>query len=456
LLIAGLVGSPAHAQRLTADAGGTLAWSGDESVAPQNQPGLLRAGASGAGRTRGYLLFRPPNPAFDLGHGPARLYVYVLNFPAAGSGELALFAYTVAPRFGPRDATAEQGPDGGFLWQQIQNAPPLAVGPACPQGEITGAGDPQVGHLSWHVAPPPPTAPGAPAPGPQLAPDGHPVPGWHYLELDPAGSDAVRRATLAAQAQGGFLRLALQSRDARGELALAGADAAGCEPTLFLGPTCELNLQGEGRVRVNGVAYDLPFCADLAAGQTVNIQALCPDGYGFSGWSGDLTERNPSLSMQLIAPVCLTANFAPLPYCEPVAALAFCVPLADDWYRTCDRWDDSRCWDGGSYAPRGGFWPPESHRHHESGGDPPGGGNHQGHQSSGSHHASTGNTASQSRGYATSAGSGQSGHHHYATAESYSASQSRSSGASRSTSHHSSSSHASSSHSSSSDRHHNN
>ena len=300
LLAVSLAAGPASAQRLVADVGGSLVWSGDQSVAPGNEPGLLRAGATQAGYQRGYALFRPPDPAFGRGQGPVRLYLYVLDFPAPEQGELALAAYTVAPQFGPRDDSAESGREGGFLWRQVTAGTVLAVGNASALDPPAAPRDPLLGQLSWGSVP----SDYAPVDA-----QWRPVPGWHYLELDRAGSDALREAVGQAQQEDGYLRLALLSRAVEGELVVAGADDPDHEPTLVLGPTCELDLPGEGRVRVNGVEYDLPFYADVPEGAPLTLEALCPQGWEFGGWSGDLSSSRASLSLRMDSPLTLTPHF---------------------------------------------------------------------------------------------------------------------------------------------------
>jgi hypothetical protein len=299
-LTAGLllaVSLPATAQRLVAEAGGTLNWSGDQRTAPYNQPGEIRVGSSDSGFERGYMIFTPPSAGFGLGRGPVRLYVYVLDFPAADRGELSLTAYTVAPRFPGRDDSAERSQEGGYLWQRLSEGSILAVGEGSALGRLASRGD--QGGFWWGNVSADAARLDAPAAGP----------GWHYLELDPAASDAVRRVVDQAQRQGSLVRLGLLSRDLGGELILGGAGDLNQEPTLELGPTYEVDLRGEGRVRVNGVDCELPFRADLPAGERLTLEAICPPGGQFLGWSGDRSDASPRITLPLDGPLQLSPRY---------------------------------------------------------------------------------------------------------------------------------------------------
>ncbi len=302
LLLACLASAPVYAQRMVGGASGSLTWWGDERVPPDNVPGEVRIGATSTGYARGYVVFRPLPPDLLLGSGPVRLFVYVLAFPRAGQGKLALVAYEVAPRFEARGPQAEQSQDGGFLWQQMSAGTILAEGEASDLAPPAPLGTPNRGRFQWLEA--------APGPEEPLLVDGGPAPGWHYLELDAYASRELREAVRRTQTTGASLRLGLMARGVEGSLRLAGASEQGYEPTLALGPTYDLEIAGPGGVRINGMDYDLPFVGDFPQGQPLTIEALPPAAEAqFTGWAGDLTNGARVVRIALNQSLRLTTHY---------------------------------------------------------------------------------------------------------------------------------------------------
>ena len=76
---------------------------------------------------------------------------------------------------------------------------------------------------------------------------------------------------------------------------------------------CTLSLaampEDAGSVRVNGSDHSLPWSADVAAGQQVQLQAVPESGGSFSHWSGDLAGSANPTTVTMDTSKSITANF---------------------------------------------------------------------------------------------------------------------------------------------------
>jgi hypothetical protein len=86
--------------------------------------------------------------------------------------------------------------------------------------------------------------------------------------------------------------------------------------------TYTLTVDGaNGTVEVNGAPRALPWSGPFAAGEVADLRAVPVEGYGFSGWSGDLSGSTNPTSITMNGDRSVTAAFAPFVFTLTVQGL---------------------------------------------------------------------------------------------------------------------------------------
>ena len=78
--------------------------------------------------------------------------------------------------------------------------------------------------------------------------------------------------------------------------------------------TLTVDGQGTGSIRVDGVAYTLPWSGDFSPGSAVTLEAVPGDCWAFAGWAGDLGGDDNPVVLVLDTDKAVTADFSQLEY----------------------------------------------------------------------------------------------------------------------------------------------
>jgi len=78
--------------------------------------------------------------------------------------------------------------------------------------------------------------------------------------------------------------------------------------------TLTVDGQGTGSIRVDSVAYDLPWSGDFSPGASVTLEAVPGDCWAFTGWAGDLGGSDNPVVVALDTDIAVTADFSQLEY----------------------------------------------------------------------------------------------------------------------------------------------
>ena len=79
----------------------------------------------------------------------------------------------------------------------------------------------------------------------------------------------------------------------------------------FTHTQCQLDISvaGGGSVKLDGVAYTLPWSGSFDAGSQVTVEAVADAGWRFANWSGDVTGTENPISVEISQDTSLTATF---------------------------------------------------------------------------------------------------------------------------------------------------